>query len=148
MANQTSVFAPTPPTVAIELASRRLTVLEVGRGSNGVSVVGYASELLPQDAIVPGLTGVNIANVTAVADTLRRALDRAGIRAGVALGETRRRSAEALYLHLVGTGCGAALSVVRHGEPHERDQVVVGARDRSSQDAPESALTLPVAFGA
>lgn len=81
MANQTSMFAPTPPTVAVELASRRLTVLEVGRGTKGVSIVGYASELLPDDAIVPGLTGVNIANVPAVADTLRRALERAGIRA-------------------------------------------------------------------
>ena len=71
------MFAPTPPTVAVELASRRLTVLEVGRGAKGVSVVGYASELLPDDAIVPGLTGVNIANVPAVADV---AAPRAGTR--------------------------------------------------------------------
>src|SRR4249920_1477061 len=75
------MFAPTPPTVAVELASRRLTVLEVGRSARGVSVVGYASEPLPDDAIVPALTGVNIPNVPAVADVLRRALERAGIRA-------------------------------------------------------------------
>ena len=75
------MFAPTPPNVAVEMASRRLTVLEVGRGAKGLSVVGYASEPLPDDAIVPALTGVNIANVPAVAESLRRALERAGIRA-------------------------------------------------------------------
>jgi type IV pilus assembly protein PilM len=81
LAKQTSMFAPTPPTVAVELASRRVTVVEVGRGAKGLSVVGYASEPLPEQAIVPALTGVNIASVPAVADTLKRALERAGIRA-------------------------------------------------------------------
>src|SRR5262245_61653864 len=74
------MFAPTPPAVAVELASRRVTVVEVGRGAKGLTVVGYASEPLADDAIVPALTGVNIANVSVVADTLKRALERAGIR--------------------------------------------------------------------
>ena len=81
MAQKSSFFAPTPPTVAVEMASKRLTVIEVGRGARGLSIVGYASESLPEEAIVPALTGVNIANVAAVADALRRALERAGIRA-------------------------------------------------------------------
>ena len=46
--------------MAIELASRRVTVVEVGRGGKGVSVVGYASEPLPGGAIVPAPAGVNI----------------------------------------------------------------------------------------
>ena len=81
MAKQSSMFAPTPPAVAVELASRRVTVVEVGRGAKGLTVVGYASEPLADDALVPALTGVNIANVPAVAETLKRALERAGIRA-------------------------------------------------------------------
>jgi Tfp pilus assembly PilM family ATPase len=75
-----SLFVPPPPTVAIELASRRITVVEVGRGAKGASVVGYASEALPADAIQPAAGGVNIPNVGVVADALRRALERAGVR--------------------------------------------------------------------
>jgi Tfp pilus assembly PilM family ATPase len=75
-----SLLAPPPPTVAIELASRRLTVVELGQGAKGASVVGYASEALPPDAIQPATTGVNIANVGLVADALGRALERAGVR--------------------------------------------------------------------
>lgn len=75
-----SIFAPPPPTVAIELASRRLTVVEVSRSPKGVSVVGYASEALPPEAIVPAASGVNIPNAAVVAEALRRALERAGVR--------------------------------------------------------------------
>lgn len=73
-------FAPPPPTVAIELASRRITVVEVGTSAKGASVVGYASEALPPDAIQPAAAGVNIPNGGVVADALRRALERAGVR--------------------------------------------------------------------
>ena len=76
-----SLFAPPPPTVAIELANRRVTVVEVSRGVKGVSVTGYASESLPPEAIVPAPGGVNIANPGIVADALRRALERAGAKA-------------------------------------------------------------------
>jgi type IV pilus assembly protein PilM len=77
---KSSLFAPSPPTVAVELARRRVTVVEVGRGRTA-PVVGYASESLPEDAVTPALTGVNIADVQGVGATLRRALERAGIRA-------------------------------------------------------------------
>ena len=40
----------------------------------------FASEPLPAGAIVPALTGSNIADVATVADALRRALERAGLR--------------------------------------------------------------------
>jgi Tfp pilus assembly PilM family ATPase len=75
-----SLFAPPPPTVAIELASRRVTVVELAQGARGASVVGYASEALPADAIQPAATGVNIRNAGVVTDALGRALERAGVR--------------------------------------------------------------------
>ena len=80
MPAQSSWFAPTPPSVAVEMASRRLTVVELGRGSTA-SIVGYASEALPDAAIAPAPGGINIPNVPAVAEALRHALERAGIRA-------------------------------------------------------------------
>ena len=73
-------MTPKPPSVAIELASRRVTVIEVGGGAKGVQVVGYASEALPPDAIAPGPGGTNIPNVKTVSEALGRALTRAGIR--------------------------------------------------------------------
>jgi len=76
-----SIFAPPPPSVAIELASRRVTVVEIGRGAKGASVVGYASEPLPPQAIVPSATAANIPNPGAVAEALGKALERAGVRA-------------------------------------------------------------------
>jgi Tfp pilus assembly PilM family ATPase len=75
-----SIFSPPPPSVAIELASRRVTVVEVGRGSRGVSVTGYASEAVAPNALTPAVTGVNIPNPGAVADALGKALERAGVR--------------------------------------------------------------------
>jgi Tfp pilus assembly PilM family ATPase len=74
-----SLFAPSPPSVAIELASRRVTVIEVGRGAKGVSVVGYASEALPPEALAPAPAGTNILQPPVVVDALRRALERAGV---------------------------------------------------------------------
>ncbi len=79
MAGQSSLFAPTPPSVAVELAHKRVTVVEVGRGGSGLAVVGYASEALPDEAILPSLTGTNIADVGTVADAVRRAAERAGV---------------------------------------------------------------------
>lgn len=75
-----SIFAPPPPTVAIELANRRITVVEVGRRGSTAAVVGYASEALPAGAIQPATTGVNIPNVDVVVQALGRALERAGVR--------------------------------------------------------------------
>jgi len=76
-----SILAPPPPTVAIELASRRVTVVEVSQSGKGAAVVGYASEALPAEALMPAATGVNIPNLGVVADALKRALERAGVKA-------------------------------------------------------------------
>jgi Tfp pilus assembly PilM family ATPase len=77
----TSLFAPPPPGVAIEMASRRVTVVELRGGARGSSVVGYASEPLPPGAIAPAPAGTNIAARDAVIEALRRALERAGVKA-------------------------------------------------------------------
>jgi len=68
-----------PPSIAIEIASRRLTVVELSAGAKP-SVTAYASEPLVPDAVMPALVGPNIPNPVAVGDALKRALDRAGLR--------------------------------------------------------------------
>ena len=75
-----SLFAPAPPSVAIEIASRRVTVVELSRSGGGPVVSGHASEPLPAGAVAPALGGVNIPAPAEVSSALRRALDRAGLR--------------------------------------------------------------------
>ena len=72
--------APSPPSVAIEIASRRVTAVELSRSGGGPIISGQATESLPPGAVVPALGGVNIADPAVVTDALKRALDRAGLR--------------------------------------------------------------------
>lgn len=74
-----SWMSPSPPTTAIEIASRRVTVVEMGQSGGGPSVVAFASEPLPEDAVVPALTGTNIARPDVVVGALKTALTRAGL---------------------------------------------------------------------
>lgn len=69
-----------PPTVAIEIAARRVTVAEIHGSGTQTSVSACASEALPDNAVQPSLTGVNIANAGLVADALRSAISKAGLR--------------------------------------------------------------------
>jgi len=78
--HRSSWLAAKPPTVAIELASRRVTVAELSASPGGPVVAAYASETLPDDAIAPALAGVNIPDPALVADAVRRAFERAGLR--------------------------------------------------------------------
>jgi type IV pilus assembly protein PilM len=73
-------LAAPPPAVAVEVASRRVTVAGLARTGAGWIVASHATELLPDDAVRPALTGTNIADPSAVARALGRALDRAGLR--------------------------------------------------------------------
>lgn len=75
-----SWLAPSPPSVAIEIASRRVTVVELSRSGAGSVVSGHASEALSPEAVAPALGGVNVLHPAEVTDALRRALDRAGLR--------------------------------------------------------------------
>lgn len=82
MAHRSSWLAPAPPKVAIEIATGRVTVVELGRGGGGIMVTGYATEPLPPEAVAPALAGVNIPDVGVVVDAARRAFERAGLGAG------------------------------------------------------------------
>jgi|KBSMisStaDraftv2_1062788.scaffolds.fasta_scaffold358334_1 Tfp pilus assembly PilM family ATPase len=77
--NKSGWFAPVPPTVAIEIAAGRVTVAELSGGSGGPVVSAFASESLPAGAVVPALTGSNIADAATVAEALKSALQRAGL---------------------------------------------------------------------
>ncbi len=74
-----SWLTPPPPTVAIEIASRRVTVVALAAG--GPSVSAYASEVWPAGTVTPAPSGVNIAQADVVTATLKRALERAGLTA-------------------------------------------------------------------
>jgi len=73
-------LAPVPPTVAIEIARRRVTVVELGGSRGGPVVSTYASEPLDDGLVTPGLAAPNIPDPKPVADALERALARAGLR--------------------------------------------------------------------
>jgi Tfp pilus assembly PilM family ATPase len=77
---QSGWLAPVPPGVAIEIASRRVTVAELSASAGALVVSAYASEPLPPDVVTPALTGVNIPSPEPVVGALRRALERAGVR--------------------------------------------------------------------
>ncbi|HUF47016.1 MAG TPA: pilus assembly protein PilM, partial [Vicinamibacterales bacterium] len=73
-------FAPRPPTVAIEVTSRRVTVASLAGVSGRRTVAAYASEPLPAGVVQPSLADPNIASVEAVTTSLAKALDSAGLR--------------------------------------------------------------------
>jgi Tfp pilus assembly PilM family ATPase len=75
-----SWLAPAPPTVAIEIASRRVTAVSVEHSAAGPVVSGQATEALPEGTVVPALAGGNIRVREAVVEALGKALDRAGLR--------------------------------------------------------------------
>lgn len=72
-----SWLAPVLPTVAIEIATRRVTVVEVP--ASGGNVAAYAGEGVPDGAVSPALTGVNIHQPDVVKAALQRALDQSGL---------------------------------------------------------------------
>jgi Tfp pilus assembly PilM family ATPase len=74
-----SWLAAAPPTVAIEIASRRVTVVGMSAAAGGPRIAGHASESIPDGAVVPALTGTNLPGSATVADALTRALERAGL---------------------------------------------------------------------
>jgi Tfp pilus assembly PilM family ATPase len=75
-----SWFAPVVPSVAIEIARRRVTVVELGRSSGGPVVNTCASEPLGDGLVTPSLTGANISEPGPVVEAVGRALARAGLR--------------------------------------------------------------------
>ena len=78
-ARRSSWLASPPPTVAIEIASHRVTVAALAGSGASALITHQASETLPEGAVVPAASGVNIPDVGLVADSLRRAIERAGL---------------------------------------------------------------------
>jgi len=76
---KSSTLSASAPTTAIEIASRRVTAVELGQSAGVAAVLAYASEPLPEGVVVPSLTGTNIAHPDAVISALRAALSRAGL---------------------------------------------------------------------
>lgn len=74
-----SWLSPPQPEVAVEIAHGRVTVVQVSAGSRP-TVTGYATESLADGVVVPSLTTTNIANPRVVAEALKRALGKAGIK--------------------------------------------------------------------
>ncbi len=72
-------LTPTTPTVAIEIASRRVTVAELTSATGRPAIAAYASEALPAGAVTPALIGANIPNPRIVSDALAKACERAGV---------------------------------------------------------------------
>lgn len=80
MTANSSWLASDAPLAAVEIAGHRVTVVSLAKGAGGPVVQGWASEALPDGAVVPSLTSLNIADAAAVGAALRRALSRAGIK--------------------------------------------------------------------
>jgi Tfp pilus assembly PilM family ATPase len=73
-----SLRSATPPVVAVEFASTRLTAARVERRSGRASIAAHATEPLPDGAIVPSLMTPNIHDRAAVIGALGRLFDRLG----------------------------------------------------------------------
>jgi Tfp pilus assembly PilM family ATPase len=73
-----SLFRTPPPTVAVEIASHRVTAAQISLGGGSPSVTAVASEPLPPGAVVPSLTASNITDAPVVTAALRRLFGRLG----------------------------------------------------------------------
>jgi len=80
MSRLSSLFAAPAPTVGIEIASSRVTVVRLVPGSSPATVGSATVEPLPGDAIVPALNEPNILERSAVVDAVRRAIERTSSR--------------------------------------------------------------------
>ena len=67
-----------PPGVAVELAAHRVSAASIERRGGRPSVGAHATETLPDGALVPSLTSLNIHDKAAVAAALGRVLERVG----------------------------------------------------------------------
>lgn len=75
-----SFVAAAPVSVAVEIAKHRVSAASFVSRDGGLTVAAHAVEALPDGAVAPSLNASNIANLGIVADALRRAFDRMGVR--------------------------------------------------------------------
>ena len=77
----TTWLAGDAPWAAVEIASDHVAVVGLAKSAEGSIVQGWAAEDLPAGVVTPSLTSLNISDTAAVADALRRAAGRAGVKA-------------------------------------------------------------------
>ena len=80
MTGLASLFAPSPPTVGIEIGTRHVSVVRMGQGGHPSPIASAAVEPLPAGAVSPALNEPNITDRGAVSAALGRAVDQAGAR--------------------------------------------------------------------
>ena len=109
-----SLVSTPAPTVAIEIASDRVTVVSLGRGGPGAVVTAHATEALAPRAVVPAVNEKNVQEPAVATAALERALER--------LGRRPRRAA------LVVPDAVAKVSIIRFDEvparAHDLDELV------------------------
>jgi type IV pilus assembly protein PilM len=72
------LLAPTPPTVAVEIAPRRVSAAVVTVQGGRLVVAAHAAEPVPDGIITPALNAANISDSKAVGAALRRTFERIG----------------------------------------------------------------------
>ena len=73
-------LAAAPPDVGVEIAARRVTVVQLAGGPSSRVITAHATEPLPDGVVVPAINTSNVANPPACAEALRRAFDKLGSR--------------------------------------------------------------------
>jgi type IV pilus assembly protein PilM len=68
----------TPPSVAVEIAAHRVSAIAADYKGGRLSVNAHAVEVLPDGALVPSLTGVNVRDRDQVVSAIVRVLERVG----------------------------------------------------------------------
>lgn len=74
----TTLHESPAPAAAVEIAAGRVSAASLERRGGQAVVSAHASELLPEGALVPSLTGANVHDRTAVVGALERVLERIG----------------------------------------------------------------------
>ena len=78
MSGLSVLFESSGPTVAVEIATNRVSAASLERHGGSAVVSAHASQLLPPGAIVPSLTGTNIHDRASVSAALNGVIERLG----------------------------------------------------------------------
>ncbi|HEY7449263.1 MAG TPA: pilus assembly protein PilM [Vicinamibacterales bacterium] len=73
-----SLLTTSPPTVAVEIAPRRVSAAVVTARGDRMAVTAHAAEALPPGLVNPAINAANIADAGAVGEALRRVFERIG----------------------------------------------------------------------
>jgi type IV pilus assembly protein PilM len=72
------LFAPAAPSVGLDIASDRVTLARLDAGGPGATVTAWTTEPLPPGCVTPALNAQNVSDRSAVAEAIRRGLERIG----------------------------------------------------------------------